>query len=286
MPAVFDSLVKYQELTPHKAWRIAYVIPFIVIVFVALGMLLTCEDTPSGKWSERSMLHVVEGSRPEHTGGTASGMMTPLEGPPTRPESKSKEARYKEESKLSQNSDLEIQMLGNSDVEAIKGEIIVAPSSKEMMYVICSLPTMALAAQYACSFGSELALNSILASYYAENFPHLGQTKCGQWAAMFGLLNFIFRPLGGFISDKLYLYTKSVWAKKLWLLFLGVVTGAFMIAIGVSNPKNQSTIFGLFAGLAFFLEAANGANFSLVPHVYPAANGKPVLKSIFHGLYT
>lgn len=32
-------------------------------------------------------------------------------------------------------------------------------------------------------------------------------------------------------------------------------------------------MFGLIAGLAFFLEASNGANFALVPHVHPFANG-------------
>lgn len=32
-------------------------------------------------------------------------------------------------------------------------------------------------------------------------------------------------------------------------------------------------MFGLIAGMAFFLEAGNGANFALVPHVHPHANG-------------
>ena len=32
-------------------------------------------------------------------------------------------------------------------------------------------------------------------------------------------------------------------------------------------------MFGLVAGLAFFLEFGNGANFALVPHVHPASNG-------------
>jgi MFS transporter, NNP family, nitrate/nitrite transporter len=32
-------------------------------------------------------------------------------------------------------------------------------------------------------------------------------------------------------------------------------------------------MFGLTAGMAFFLEAGNGANYALVPHVHPHANG-------------
>ena len=276
MPAVFDSLVRYRGLTPHKAWRVAYIVPFIIIVAVAVGMLLTCADTPTGKWSERT-IPVVEGSPITPPIDETKDGQVLAQGTETS-ESKSKETKYNEANRTPQSSDLEIQLGSHAGLEAIKGEVIVAPTFKEVLYVVWSLPTIALFGQYACSFGSELALNGILGSYYLVNFPHLGQTKCGQWAAMFGLLNIFFRPLGGYISDLLFRHTSSVWAKKLWLVFLGVVTGAFLLATGLSNPKSEATMFGLIAGLAFFLEAANGANFSLVPHVYPAANGRLLSK--------
>lgn len=48
MPAIYDSLVHSQGLTPHRAWRVAYVAPFIIIVTLALAMLFLCEDTPTG----------------------------------------------------------------------------------------------------------------------------------------------------------------------------------------------------------------------------------------------
>jgi len=53
----------------------------------------------------------------------------------------------------------------------------------------------------------------------------------------------------------------------------GLLTGVFLIVIGFVNPHNKSTMFGLFAGMAFFLEAGNGINYSVVPHVHPYANG-------------
>lgn len=90
---------------------------------------------------------------------------------------------------------------------------------------------------------------------------------------MFGLLNAVFRPIGGFLSDVFYRKAGSVWAKKVWLVFLSIVMGAFCVAIGAVDSHSKSTMFGLVAGLAFFLEAANGANYSLVPHVFPFANG-------------
>lgn len=90
---------------------------------------------------------------------------------------------------------------------------------------------------------------------------------------MFGLLNVVTRPLGGIIGDVIYKYTSSVWAKKAWIVFVGIISGAFLIAIGLTDPREESMMFGLVAGMAVFLEAGNGANFALVPHVHPAANG-------------
>lgn len=124
-----------------------------------------------------------------------------------------------------------------------------------------------------CSFGTELVLDSNIGAYYLKNFPKLGQTGTGNWAAMFGLLNIAFRPLGGIISDTLYRRTGSVWTKKIWLHFLGIISGIFLIVIGVENSHDKATMFGLVAGMAFFLEAGNGANFALVPHTWPANNG-------------
>lgn len=49
--------------------------------------------------------------------------------------------------------------------------------------------------------------------------------------------------------------------------------GAFELAIGLANPHKEATMFGLVAGLAVFMDASNGANFAVVPHVHPFANG-------------
>lgn len=121
--------------------------------------------------------------------------------------------------------------------------------------------------------GGELAFNSVIASYYNTNFPNLGQTESGSWAAMFGLLNVVCRPAGGMISDIIYRHTGSVWGKKLWMSFVGVIMGVFELAIGLSDPHREGVMFGLVAGLAFFMDASNGANFAVVPHVHPFANG-------------
>ncbi|KFY01032.1 hypothetical protein O988_02956 [Pseudogymnoascus sp. VKM F-3808] len=298
MPAVFDSLVQHSGLAPNKAWRVAYIVPFIIIVVVALGMLFTCDDTPNGKWSDRAM--------PTEGGSSDNSIRGQIDTPSSV--SVSKDINNIDEKYPQPISDVESQSDGTTYLDLAKSDYIVPPTRKEILHVVISPHTFALFGVYACSFGTELAVNSILGSYYEKNFPHLGQTEAGEWAAMFGLLNVLFRPLGGIVSDLIYkrtalsteagewaamfgllnvlfrplggivsdlIYkrTQSVWAKKIWLIFLGVAAGAHLIAIGVSNPKSEATMFGLFVGLAGFMEAANGANFSLVPHVYPAANG-------------
>jgi NNP family nitrate/nitrite transporter-like MFS transporter len=90
---------------------------------------------------------------------------------------------------------------------------------------------------------------------------------------MFGLLNVLFRPAGGYISDFLYRRTGSVWVKKLWLHFLGVVMGCMCLCIGLLDTHDLATMIGLVACMAFFMQAGNGAIFSVVPHIHPFANG-------------
>lgn len=273
MPAIYDSLVHSRGLPSHKAWRVAYVVPFIIITVIALGMLLLCEDTPTGKWSERHLWVKESNETTMTTDGNivdinsanfTSGMTTPHNAATIDIEKKGAQSP--------QVQDAETSTMGHQ-MDLFKQETVVSPTRREALNVALSLSTMAVAIPYACSFGSELAVNSILGSYYTETFPHMDQTKSGQWAAMFGLLNVIFRPAGGLFGDLVYRHTNNVWSKKLLVTFLGVAMGAFQLAIGLSNPSTEAAMFGLIAGLAFFLEASNGANFALVPHVHPFANG-------------
>ncbi|KAK4200879.1 putative nitrate transporter [Triangularia verruculosa] len=159
-------------------------------------------------------------------------------------------------------------------IETAQGETIAKPTAKEALAVCCSLHGLFHVATYACSFGGELAIDSILASYYLKNFPSLGQTNASNLTAIFGFLNFITRPLGGVMGDLLYNYCgKSLWLKKIWIHVCGLLTGALLTVIGMLDSHHLPTMVGLIVVMAVFHEAGNGANFALVPHVYPYANG-------------
>jgi NNP family nitrate/nitrite transporter-like MFS transporter len=279
MPAIFDSLHLGRGLSEHVAWRVTFLVPFILIVSSAGAMLLLCPDTPTGKWSERH-LHVQQSLQ-------AHGALVDIPGTITDRKSNSDGATTPEladESKIQQENDIstakyqdfdhEAQMPKEDMLEQARGEVVIKPTLREAVNVIFTPQTLTVAICYFCSFGGELAINSILGSYYLKNFPTLGQTGSGNWAAMFGLLNVFFRPAGGIIADLIYRKTHSVWAKKIWMHFIGVVSGAFLIAIGLVDSHDKSTMFGLIAGMAFFLEAGNGANYAIVPHVWPFAVSK------------
>ena len=249
MPAIFDSLVNHQHLSDHVAWRATFVVPFLAIVSTAIAMMLFCPDTPRGKWSDRDV-HADQNLTVHESGSDESH-----------------DATHRPEARVGSRQ---------TTLKNTSGEAVINPSFRGSKRVVFSWQTLTQSGCYFCSFGSELAINSILGAYYLKNFPGLGQTGSGRWAAMFGLLNIVFRPLGGMIADVVYdriNHASNAGGKKAWMHFLGIVTGIFLIVIGVVDSHHEVVMFGLVVCLAFFLEAANGANYALVPHVHPHANG-------------
>ena len=273
MPHIYTALVG-DGLSPDVAWRVDFVFPSIIISITAVAMVLLCPDTPVGKWSER--FDAVESNLKKHHVVVVPGEInaeTKSAEEKSSPSASDKDIEKKAPEPESFSSN-EIHLSSEEMIDTAKGEVIVTPTAKETMKVIMSPQTITLAACYFCSFGAELAINGVLGTYYGTKFPSLGLTGAGDWAAMFGLLNFVCRPLGGLVSDMAYRASgHNLWVKKILIHVYGLIQGAFLVAIGVLNSSSQSTTFGLFAGLAFFLEGGNGMNYSLLPHVHPYANG-------------
>ncbi|KAK0632370.1 major facilitator superfamily domain-containing protein [Immersiella caudata] len=284
MPAVYDGFV-HMGYSPGKSWRLTFIVPLVMVILCGVCLLLFCPDTPTGKWSDRHqhahealVIHGVD-----ETAGVVDvpGAITdkaPLD-TEKRPASASKDAGLEKKDTITASSlpptfDHEAQMTKEEMLVTAQGEIVVKPSLSEAIRVAISPQTIFHILTYMNSFGGELAINSILASYYYKNFPNLTQTTAANWAAMFGFLNFVTRPLGGIVSDLLYKYfNHNLWFKKAWIIVCGVITGIMLIIIGRLDPHDQSTMIGLVSLMSIFLEAGNGANFSLVPHVHPYANG-------------
>lgn len=274
MPAVFDSLVAAHSMTPSKAWRVTFVVPLICLIACSLGMIFLCPDTPLGNWEERSQK--IQENLQQYSPNSTTAVNTPhvFSEPPSRDEEKAETSDddsriYKQRSTISLSEAVSI----------AQAETVIKPTIKDSLPVIFSLQTLFHVATYSCSFGGELAVNSILSSYYKANFPHLDQTKASNYAAIFGFLNFVTRPVGGVIADLLYnMSGRNLWTKKAWITAAGLLSGALLIVVGQIDPSEANgrdigTMVGLVTIAAIFIEAGNGANFALVPHVHPSANG-------------
>jgi NNP family nitrate/nitrite transporter-like MFS transporter len=144
MPAIFDSLIAHQHLSAHVAWRVSFIVPFIIIVVIAMGIIFAGDDNPVGKWADRHQVidnlvaaTPAEGSLPDVT---TDDMV--------KSDKKDPEGAIR---------------VSHAVVNAAEGEVIVAPTFKEAVGVLFSLQTLALAAPYACSFGEST-------SYIPANF--------------------------------------------------------------------------------------------------------------------
>ena len=280
MPAIFDSLVQRQHLTPHTAWRVAFVVPFALIAVTALLIIVACPDAPTGQWSSRAYDMQRQADHRDVYVSTF-GTHNSISGPRNQRHKGSKRG-YSDpsvdlNSSRSRSRDREAVLDEQDFLNAASWELVEKPTYHGYVKALASLPTVTLVVAYFCTFGTELAVNSFLGAYYLQNFKSLGQTGSGRWAAMYGLLNAVFRPLGGISSDLIYRFTGSLWAKKILMHSLAIVMGAFMIVVGFVDPHDKATMMGLMTGLAFFEEAGNGSVFALLPHVHPTFNGKSSL---------
>ncbi|EAA28194.2 hypothetical protein GE21DRAFT_8476 [Neurospora crassa] len=288
MPAVFDSLVRNWGMSDGKAWRVTFVVPLICLLVVGLALVLVCEDMPTGRWRDRNqgveVPVVIDGVDLKSGSGAETPMTTTT--------------KMDEEKGSKSVSDTE--STTRPDVE--KGEVVSAGPSNTT--TIPSVTTILLSPQtlfhiltYACSFGSELAINSVLSSYFLSVAPSsLSQTSAANYAAIFGFLNFITRPLGGLASDYLFSFfggsspcsspsssslspsspeakPKALWARKLLITTCTLLTGTFLLLLGLLRPSSLGTAIGLVILAAIFIEAGNGANFGLIPFVHPERNG-------------
>ena len=120
-----------------------------------------------------------------------------------------------------------------------------------------------LGACYGASFGVELFVHSIAATYYFNRYQ-LSLEDAGLAVGAFGLLALFARALGGLMSDRIA-QTRGLDGRT-WLLFgLMIGEGVFLIAFSqagtVTMAVSAMLVFGLFTHLAC------GSLYALVPFI-------------------
>ncbi|WP_232827951.1 NarK family nitrate/nitrite MFS transporter [Paraliobacillus sp. X-1268] len=119
---------------------------------------------------------------------------------------------------------------------------------------------------YFCTFGSELAVVSMLPFFFEQTFT-LSIAQAGLIASSFAFMNLMSRPGGGWLSDK---FGRK---KTLNILMLGLALGY----IGMSQIESGWPI-GLAIAItmccSFFVQAGEGAVYAMVPLVKKRVTGQ------------
>lgn len=120
---------------------------------------------------------------------------------------------------------------------------------------------------YVTNFGSQIAVVSVLPTFFAQTF-NLNLVQAGFVAASFPFLNLISRPSGGLISDRL--------GSRKWVMTgmtVGISIGyLLMAAIDTNWTVVNAVMITIFC--AYFVQAAAGATFSIVPLIKKEITGQ------------
>ncbi|KAJ3268995.1 hypothetical protein HDV01_001950 [Terramyces sp. JEL0728] len=269
MPAVVNSLVQNSHMSISTAWRVAFlIVPFLIITTTAILVLVFGDDCPQGKWSDRIIVEVLAVQEKEPRVDDLE-VSSPVTGVAILRVSSDANLTALAESEVASNSN-KISSRSTSTTELEKTYLPALKAALSLETLLAGLP-------YACTFGAELALEGILSAWYQQQSTksglNWGETVAGPYAAIFGLLNIFTRPLGGIVADLLYLRTGKPVSKKWWMIFLGTFEGVLMVIIGLFPNIHVLGLFGLFFVLAVMMEAGNGSNYALVPHLNSEHNG-------------
>lgn len=119
---------------------------------------------------------------------------------------------------------------------------------------------------YFVTFGSELAVVSMLPLFFMETFE-LSAVKAGLLASGFAFMNLVARPTGGFFSDT---FGRR---KSLTILIAGLAVGYLVLS---QIHSGWPIVLAVMATMmcSFFVQAGEGAVFAIVPLVKRSMTGQ------------
>jgi len=120
---------------------------------------------------------------------------------------------------------------------------------------------------YFVTFGSELAVVSMLPAFFLETFEGMTLAKAGMLGAAFAFMNLVARPGGGYISDKFG-------RRRSLSIFIGGLTIGYFIMSQVSGAWPVAFAVAAVMFCSFFVQAGEGAVFAIVPLVKRRLTGQ------------
>ena len=120
---------------------------------------------------------------------------------------------------------------------------------------------------YFVTFGSELAVVSMLPLFFLETFEGLDPVKAGLLASGFAFMNLVARPTGGWFSDR---FGRR---KALMILIGGLALGYFILSQVTGGWWIWLAVVATMC-CSFFVQAGEGAVFAVVPLIKRRMTGQ------------
>ncbi len=119
---------------------------------------------------------------------------------------------------------------------------------------------------YMACFGSEIAVVSMLPTFYGKTF-HLSPMTLGLVAGSFTVMNVVARPMGGWISDR-------IGRRRVLTVCLLSQTGGYLLLSNVSESWGVALAIAVTLLTSVFVQAACGAVYSIVPLIQRRMTGQ------------
>ena len=119
---------------------------------------------------------------------------------------------------------------------------------------------------YLVTFGSELAVVSMLPLFFKDTFD-LSIVQAGLLASGFAFMNIVARPGGGFFSDR---FGRK---KSLTILIGGLAIGYYLMS-NIDSSWSLPLAVATTMACSFFVQAGEGAVFAIVPLVKRRMTGQ------------
>ncbi|HBR95553.1 MAG TPA: MFS transporter [Opitutae bacterium] len=153
-----------------------------------------------------------------------------------------------------------------SQIYRVNKEMLADPESIPEMHRYRFSQVAILNVNYFVTFGSELAVVSMLPFFFMETFG-LTAVLAGMLASGFAFMNLVARPAGGLMSDKFGRRWTMI------LLILGLAIGYFTLSqVGPAWYLPLAVIATMCC--SFFVQAGEGAVFALVPLIQRRMTGQ------------
>jgi MFS transporter, NNP family, nitrate/nitrite transporter len=124
-----------------------------------------------------------------------------------------------------------------------------------------------LSIAYFVTFGSELAVVSMLPLFFLDTFIGLSPVKAGLLASGFAFMNLVARPTGGWFSD-------TFGRRKSLMILIGGLSLGYFILSQIDGTWWIPLAVAATMGCSFFVQAGEGAVFAIVPLVKRRMTGQ------------